>query len=117
MLPKVHFTFLLFTSIFLSNITSAQTPNTLTSKEKSEGWMLLFNGKDLTGWHSYLEKAPGKAWQVQNGTIMLNKNRKSVYKDYADLVTNDEFEDFDLKMEWRMEPCSNSGLMFYVHES
>ncbi|MEO6905680.1 MAG: DUF1080 domain-containing protein [Ginsengibacter sp.] len=117
MLPKVHFTFLLFTSIFLSNITSAQTPNTLTSKEKSEGWMLLFNGKDLTGWHSYLEKSPGKAWQVQNGTIMLNKNKKSVYKDYADLVTNDEFEDFDLKMEWRMEPCSNSGLMFYVHES
>lgn len=116
MLPKVHFTFLLFTSILLSNITSAQTPNTLTSKEKSEGWLLLFNGKDLTGWHSYLEKAPGKAWQVQNGTIMLNKNKKSVYKDYADLVTNDEFEDFDLKMEWRMEPCSNSGLMFYVHE-
>ena len=104
-------------AILFSNVTSAQTPNTLTAKEKSEGWMLLFNGKDLTGWHSYLEKAPGKAWQVQNGTIMLNKNDKSVYEDYADLVTDDEFGDFDLKMEWKMEPCSNSGLMIYVHES
>jgi hypothetical protein len=117
MLPKVHFTFLLFTSILFSNITTAQTPNTLTPKEKSEGWVLLFDGKDLTGWHSYLQDAPGKAWQVHDGTIMLNKNNKSVYEDYADLVTNDEFENFDLKMQWRMEPCANSGVMFYVNES
>lgn len=117
MLPKVHFAFLLFTAILLSNATSAQTANTLTSKEKSEGWVLLFNGKDLTGWHSYLEKAPGKAWQVHDGMIALNKNSKSVYEDYADLVTDEEFGDFDLKMEWKMEPCANSGLMFYVHES
>jgi hypothetical protein len=109
--------FALIAAIFFSNITFSQTPNTLTSKEKSEGWVLLFNGKDLTGWHSYLEDAPGKAWQVQNGTIMLNKSDKSVYADYADLVTDDEYGDFDLKMEWKMEPCANSGLMFYVHES
>ena len=102
MLPKVHFTFLLFTSILFSNITTAQTPNTLTPKEKSEGWVLLFDGKDLAGWHSYLQDAPGKAWQVHDGTIMLNKNNKSVYEDYADLVTNDEFENFDLKMQWKM---------------
>ena len=110
--------FVLFTTgILFSNFSFSQTPNTLTAKEKSEGWILLFNGKDLSGWHSYLEKAPGKAWQVQNGTIMLNKNSKSVYEDYADLVTNDEYGDFDFKMEWKMEPCANSGLMFYVHES
>src|SRR6478672_6131886 len=77
--------------------------NTLTAKEKQEGWQLLFDGKDLKGWHSYLEKVPGKSWQVLNGTIMLNKNPKSVYKDYADLVTDDEFENFDFKVEWKME--------------
>jgi hypothetical protein len=107
----------LIAATFFSNITLAQTPNTLTAKEKSEGWMLLFNGKDLSGWHSYLQEAPGKAWQVHNGTIMLNKNDKSVYEDYADLVTDEEYGDFDLKMEWKMEPCANSGLMIYVHES
>ena len=48
---------------------------------------------------------------------MLNKNNKSVYKDYADLITEDEFENFDFKVEWKMEPCANSGVMFYVHES
>ena len=39
--------------------------NTLTEKEKQEGWQLLFNGKDLKGWHSYMQNKPGKAWQFQ----------------------------------------------------
>lgn len=98
-------------------ISFCQIPNTLSAKEKAEGWQLLFDGKNLTGWHSYLEEKPGKAWQVHNGTIMLNKNSKSVYQDFADLVTDDEYENFDLKMEWKMQPCANSGVMFYVHES
>lgn len=96
---------------------NAQRLNTLTPKEKQQGWQLLFNGKDLEDWHSYLEDKPGKAWQVHDEVIVLNKTGKSVYKDYADLVTDDEFENFDLKLEWKMEPCANSGLMFYVHES
>ena len=77
---------------------------------------MLFNGKDLTGWHSYLEKTPGKAWQVHDGMIFLNKNSKSVYNDFADLVTNAEYENFDLKLEWKIAPDGNSGIMFYVHE-
>ena len=103
--------------LITGSLACGQQANTLTSKEKNEGWQLLFDGKDLKGWHSYLENKPGKAWQVQNGTIMLNKNNKSVYKDYADLITDDEFENFDFKVEWKMEPCANSGVMFYVHES
>ena len=118
MYKKIYFLIILcIAGSFLCDMVHAQQVNTLTSKEKEEGWQLLFDGKDLKGWHSYLEKAPGKAWQVQHGTIMLNKNNKSVYKDYADLTSDDEFENFDLKVEWKMEPCANSGLMFYVHES
>lgn len=110
--------FLLFITISLSPVISfCQTQNTLTSKEKSEGWQLLFDGKDLKGWHSYLEENPGKAWQIQNGNIFLNKNKENVYNDFADLVTDDEYENFDLKLEWKMEPCANSGIMFYVNET
>lgn len=96
---------------------NAQVQNTLTAQEKSDGWQLLFNGKDLKGWHSYQEQAPGKAWQVKDGAIALNKNSKSVEKDFADLVTNDQYDNFDFKMEWKMDPCSNSGVMFYVQEA
>ncbi len=118
MLPKItSFTWLFIIGILFSNTSFSQIPNTLTQKETQQGWRLLFNGKDLVGWHSYHEKVPGKAWQVQDGAIFLNKNNKSVYNDYADLVTDDEYENFDLKIEWKMEPCANSGLMFYVNES
>ena len=119
MLVKIKSFILLFIAgILFSNLSIAQQlPNTLSAKETQQGWQLLFNGKDLLGWHSYMEKVPGKAWQVQDGAIFLNKNNKSVYNDFADLVTDDEFENFDLKLEWKMEPCANSGVMFYVHES
>ncbi len=45
----------------LFNNASCQIPNTLSAKETSEGWKLLFDGKDLVGWHSYLEKVAGKS--------------------------------------------------------
>ncbi len=79
-------TFLAVFIFLFSNQTVHAQNNTLTAKEKEEGWQLLFNGKDLSGWHSYLENAPGKAWQVKDGTIFLNKNSKSVYKDFANLT-------------------------------
>jgi hypothetical protein len=100
------------------NLTSAfAQENTLTAQEKQEGWKLLFNGKDFTGWHSYHQSKPGKTWEVKDGTIFLNKTDKSTYQDCADLTTDGEFSNFDLKVQFKMEPCANSGVMFYVHES
>ncbi len=92
------------------------TNNSLTEKEKAEGWELLFNGKDLNGWHSYLKTRPGAAWKVQNGMIVLVKDGKTPSADYADLTSDQEFEDFDLKLQWKLKPCTNSGIFFYVHE-
>jgi hypothetical protein len=64
-----------------------------------------------------MQKKPGKAWQVQNGMIFLNKNKQSVSADFGDLVTDDDFDNFYFTVEWKMEPCANSGVMFYVHEA
>ncbi|HEU5054146.1 MAG TPA: DUF1080 domain-containing protein [Hanamia sp.] len=114
-LPKA-IAFLVIISILSLESVNAQTENSLSAEEKADGWQLLFNGKDLTGWHSFKENSPGNAWQVKDGTIFLNKTPNSVEKDFADLVTNDEYENFDFKVEWKMEPCANSGVMFYVQE-
>jgi hypothetical protein len=100
-----------------SALANAQQENTLTSQERADGWQLLFDGKDLNGWHSYLEQGPGKDWSVQDGAIMLKKNNSDPAKDYADLVTNGEFANFDLKLQWNAKPCIDSGVMFYVQES
>ncbi len=95
----------------------AQQPNTLTPQEKADGWQMLFNGRNLDGWHSYGESDAGKDWSVQHGVIRLKKNNTDPLKDDQDIVTNQEFSNFDLKLEWKAKPCIDSGIMFYVHES
>jgi hypothetical protein len=99
-----------------SALGNAQPENTLTPRETSDGWKLLFDGKDLNGWHSYLEQGSGKDWSVQDGAIMLKKSNSDPAKDYADLVSSGEFANFDLKLQWKAKPCIDSGVMFYVQE-
>lgn len=96
---------------------NAQQPNTLTPQEKADGWQLLFNGKNFDGWHTYGESAVGKDWSVQHGAIRLKKDNSDPLQDDQDIVTNQEFSNFDLKLEWKAKPCIDSGVMFYVHES
>ena len=112
---KIYSTVAVFILYISFNFIYAQRANTLTLQEKKDGWKLLFNGKDLTGWHSYLEKAPGKGWQVKDGAIFINENDKTA--DNMDLITDEEFENFDLKLEFKTDTCANSGVMFHVHES
>ncbi|MGH2645683.1 MAG: 3-keto-disaccharide hydrolase, partial [Chitinophagaceae bacterium] len=100
-------------SLLTANLLNAQSANTLTPQEKADGWQLLFNGKNLDGWHSYLKDKPTKNWKAEDGAIVVTDKHNG---EQADLVTDQEFENFDLKFEWKMEPCSNSGVMFYVHE-
>ena len=108
---------LLSCCVLSSALAAAQAPNTLSPQEKHEGWQLLFDGHDLNGWHSYLEKSPGRDWSVVNGAIQLSKTNQDPPADFADLVTDAVFSNFDLKLEWKARPCIDSGVMFYVHES
>ena len=98
-------------------LVQSQAPNTLTPQEQAEGWKLLFNGHDLNGWHSYLQTGTGKDWSVVDGRIELTKSNLDPHQDYTDLVTDGEYANFDLKLEWMANPCIDSGVMFYVHES
>lgn len=86
----------------------AADPNTLTAKEKSAGWKLLFDGKTLDGWRGYKTEAIGAAWKVQDGAIVLTQGRT------GDLVTAAEFGDFELAFEWRIAEGGNSGVLYRV---
>jgi hypothetical protein len=88
-------------------------PNKLTAKEKKQGYTLLFNGQNLNGWHSYLKKQPGSAWSVKKDAIMLNPGDGSG----GDLTTDKEYQNFVLKLDWKISKGGNSGIIFDIHES
>lgn len=114
---KLFSSILATTGLVLCGMVHAQQHNTLTSQEKAHGWQLLFDGHSLGGWHSYLQKTPGKDWKVSDGAILMEKRPKDPEADFQDLVTDAEYGNFDLKLSWKMSPCADSGVMFYVHES
>jgi len=103
--------------VLFSGMARAQAPNELTTQETQDGWQLLFDGHDLKGWHSYLQKGTGADWSVVDGSIQLKKTNQDPQADFADIVTEGEYANFDLKLEWKAQPCIDSGVMFYVHES
>ncbi len=115
-LSLLFFASMLYVSNSFSQVNAPD--NGLTQKEKSNGWKLLFDGKTSTGWHTYGKQTAGKAWVVQDGAFYLNgENRKKLGDDEGgDLVTNDEYENFDLKLDWKIGVKGNSGIIFYIHE-
>jgi len=85
---------------------------------KDTRWISLFDGQSLKGWHTYGKPTAGSAWNVDSGAIHLNASAKQGYQTQGggDLVTDDEFENFDLKLEWKISKAGNSGIVFLVHE-
>ena len=96
--------------------TTAQTATTPAATDT--GWISLFDGSTLNGWHTYGKAGPGSAWNVDSGAIHLNASAKNGYQTSGggDLVSNDEYENFDLKLEWNISKKGNSGIIFYVKE-
>ncbi|MGF1923555.1 MAG: 3-keto-disaccharide hydrolase [Bacteroidia bacterium] len=79
------------------------------------GFKPLFDGKTTTGWHTYNKTTVGSAWEVVDGAIHMNPVKKG-RTGGGDLVTDKEYGDFHLKLEWKVAPKANSGIIFYVHE-
>lgn len=85
-------------------------PNTLTDKEKKAGWKLLFDGKTTEGWRNYKKEDLSPMWNVTDGT--LTKEGRGG----GDTLTRDQYEWFELSLEYRISKGGNSGIMFRVTE-
>lgn len=86
-------------------------PTTLTREEKAQGFVSLFDGKDASNFVSYGSKAPlGSAWVVRNGELVLDKSKGRG----GDIMTKEEYADFELRLEWAIEAGGNSGIMYRV---
>lgn len=84
-------------------------------EQSQKGWQKLFDGKTTSGWHSYGKQQAGSAWKVQDGALYLDTKNKTK-ENGGDLTTNEEFNNFHLKLEWKISKNGNSGIIFYVNE-
>ena len=95
--------------------TAVSTHDSSTAKKEDtdDGWVTLFDGKTTTGWHSYGKPSAGDRWQIADAALYLDTSKK---QNGGDLVTDKEYGNFDLKLEWKISPKGNSGIIFFVHE-
>lgn len=83
------------------------------SMSNNKGRTSLFDGKTTNGWHQYGISGAQKTWIVADGALTPDE---SVKGGHGDLVTDKEYGDFDLSMEWKISKNGNSGIIFFVHE-
>ena len=87
--------------------------NTGTLAETNKnGWKKLFDGKTKKGWHSYGKATAGEAWKIADGTLYVDPS----IKEGGDLVTDEEYGNFDLKLEWKISKNGNSGILINIKE-
>ena len=94
------------------------TASASTTADTTGGFTPLFAGNTITGWHTYGKTGVGKAWMLKDGLLHLDASHKADWQtaNGGDIITDQEYENFDLKVDWKISPKGNSGIMFYVHE-
>jgi hypothetical protein len=97
---------------------SNTTDNSLTAAEQAEGFKLLFDGKSKDGFHIYNNAADGSAWKIVDGTIHLDPKETNDGQTTGggDMLTADEYGNFHLKLDWKVDTAGNSGILQYVKE-
>ena len=97
---------------------TTDTAAVVTQPASDTGWIALFDGETTSGWHTYGQAAAGAAWIADSGTLYLNADKKEELngKGGGDILTNDVYDNFHLKMEWKISLAGNSGILLYVQE-
>jgi len=89
--------------------------NHLSDQEKHQGYQLLFNGKDLSGWRNvYSNDRPGKRWSVKDGVLSVSPSDGS--ETGNDIVTDKKYKAFELVFNFKLTEGANSGVKYFVDE-
>ena len=100
-------------SVWVGSQADAGEANVLAADEQAAGWKLLFDGRSTSGWRSFKKKDfPAKGWVVEAGCL-----KHTAKGGGGDIVSDAEYDQFDLRWEWKIAPKANSGLKYFVTEN
>jgi len=100
----------------LGGCDSSKQPAASQSQNVGEEWIVLFNGDNLDGWRTYGEASVNSGWIVEDGAIVLDVDASTNSTTGGDLITADQYENFELQLEWKISEGGNSGIFFGVQE-
>ncbi len=104
---------LIILSLLFTMSCSSVMQNKLCPREKLGGWELLFDGKTTDGWRDYLGNNIGEGWVAQDGLLYC----KGLGGDIGgDIISEKKYDNFILKMEWKISKGGNSGIFYHIVE-
>ena len=97
----------------------ASEPNTLSEKEKEDGWKLLFNGENNENWRGYNTETFPSDWKVKDGALFMagSGRGEAGSENGGDILYDEKFDNFHLKLEWKVSEGGNSGIFYLGQES
>lgn len=93
--------------------------NTLSKKENKEGWVLLFNGKDFSGWRQCNGTAMPANWVIEEDAmkVLIGEGKQPGQGANGDILFADKkYKNFELTIDWKASKMANSGIFYYVRE-
>jgi hypothetical protein len=98
----------MFAVMFSLGISLVAAMNPSPTEQAGE-WRSLFDGKTLSGWRGYSQPQALNGWKVEDGALVR-------FSKGGDIVTADEFGDFELSLEWKVAPGGNSGIFYRAQD-
>jgi hypothetical protein len=99
--------------VLLADALYAENENQLSDAEQQAGWRLLFDGRTTSGWRGYKSDKVPESWRVENGSLL---SRREPNRSSGDLITVEEFDNFELVLDWKMTAGGNSGVIYRATE-
>ena len=117
-MKKLYLLFIAGAFVFAWACQSEQKLNELTKKEKSDGWVLLFDGQTSEGWRGVNKDHFPTGWEIVDGTLHCKESGQGEAgaRDGGDILTTRDFTNFILKLEWKISEGGNSGIFYLGKE-
>ncbi len=92
--------------------------NQLSETEKRKGWRLLWDGKTSNGWRGAKRTDfPESGWTMEDGVLTVEATDGGESTGPGDIVTIDQYSDFELELEFKITEGANSGIKYFVQPS